>query len=217
MGNILSSISMFIARRTDAALTASVAQSITAVNGASPSSAPQTAPCPPPTDEANTIEAPYQPSARSHPGSAENFDPSHSDSAQSASDRLLPLVAYSIRHEEPPRPKARPTRALNLLRASTGVAMTSHAVPTTHPPSAARQHESRPARLVLTETERVRLQIMQVQIRLASLSLYEGPIDGVLNPETALGVRHFQTLKGMRATGTLTAGTLNALSVPAIA
>jgi peptidoglycan hydrolase-like protein with peptidoglycan-binding domain len=69
---------------------------------------------------------------------------------------------------------------------------------------------------LLTGTERVRLQIMQVQRRLTSLSLYEGPIDGKLNPETVTGVRQFQTLKGMRDTGTLAAGTLNALGVPPI-
>jgi peptidoglycan hydrolase-like protein with peptidoglycan-binding domain len=55
---------------------------------------------------------------------------------------------------------------------------------------------------------------MQVQIRLTRLSLYEGPIDGTLNPETVIGVRHFQTLKRMRPTGTLAAGTLSALGVP---
>ena len=39
---------------------------------------------------------------------------------------------------------------------------------------------------------------------------------GTLNPETMTGVRHFQTLKGMRPTGTLAAGTLSALGVPPV-
>ena len=82
--------------------------------------------------------------------------------------------------------------------------------------SVVRQHDSHLARVLLTETERVRLQVMQVQITLTSLSLYEGPIDGTLNPETVTGVRHFQTLKGMRATGTLAAGTLSAMGVPPV-
>ena len=82
--------------------------------------------------------------------------------------------------------------------------------------SVARQHDLHLARILLTETERVRLQIMQVQIRLTRLSLYEGPIDGTLNPETVTGVRHFQTLKGMRATGTLATGTLSAMGVPPV-
>ena len=54
---------------------------------------------------------------------------------------------------------------------------------------------------------------MQVQIRLQSIALYEGPIDGTMNPETVTGVRHFQTLKGLRPTGTLAVGTLHALGV----
>jgi len=119
-----------------------------------------------------------------------------------------------VREEMEP-PKMRQSRALNLMRASTSVAMTSNAMPTI-PTSAVRPHDSRLGRLILTEKERVRLQVMQVQLRLTSLSLYEGPIDGVLSPETVTGVRHFQTLKGMRDTGTLAAGTLSAMGVPPI-
>jgi Putative peptidoglycan binding domain len=80
--------------------------------------------------------------------------------------------------------------------------------------SATRPRGSHVAGLFLTATERVRLQIMQVQRRLSSLSLYEGQIDGRMNLETVAGVRQFQTLKGLRDTGTLTAGTLSALGVP---
>jgi murein L,D-transpeptidase YcbB/YkuD len=68
--------------------------------------------------------------------------------------------------------------------------------------------------VVLTQTERVRLRIMQAQLRLASLMLYEGPIDGMLNLETVAALRHFQTLKGLRESGQVTAATLRALGVP---
>lgn len=196
MGNFLNSISLFIARRADAE--------------------PQAAPLLPQTDGSSAIQASDRSTGGSRPDTGEHQEVSRADGAQDTSDRLLPLVAYPIRREEPAPPKGRQSRALNLLRStSTSVAMTSHAMPTT-PSSSARRHESHRGRLVLTETEKVRLQVMQVQLRLASLSLYEGPIDGTLNPETVTGVRHFQTLKGMRDTGTLTAGTLSALGVPPI-
>jgi peptidoglycan hydrolase-like protein with peptidoglycan-binding domain len=57
---------------------------------------------------------------------------------------------------------------------------------------------------------------MQVQLKLTGLGLYEGPIDGMMNPELVAGVRHFQTLKGMRESGMLTTGTLTALGIHAI-
>lgn len=105
------------------------------------------------------------------------------------------------------------SRALRAVsRASTSVAIShpqahSHAhvlMPTTHAAHG----------VALTQTERVRLRIMQAQIKLASLMLYEGPIDGMLNLETVAGLRHFQTLKGLRETGQVTAATLRALGVP---
>lgn len=77
-------------------------------------------------------------------------------------------------------------------------------------------HDTHQGRPILTKTERVRLQVMQIQLRLASLALYDGPIDGVMSPETATGVRHFQTLKGLHDTGTLAPGTLSALGVQPI-
>ena len=70
--------------------------------------------------------------------------------------------------------------------------------------------------MVLTETEKLRLQIMQVQLKLTGLGLYDGAIDGLMNPDLVDGVRHFQTLKGMRDSGVLTAGTLTALGVRTI-
>jgi hypothetical protein len=71
--------------------------------------------------------------------------------------------------------------------------------------------------VVLTETERLRLQIMQVQLKLTGLELYCGAIDGMANPDLVDAVRYFQVLKGMRDTGILTAGTLSALGIRTVA
>lgn len=103
------------------------------------------------------------------------------------------------------------SRALNaVVRATTQVALPVHVEPTSAPKVTRPTHRST---VVLTETEKLRLQVMQVQLKLTGLGLYEGSIDGVMNHELIDGVRHFQTLKGMRNTGLLTAGTLTALGV----
>ena len=180
MGNLLNSISLFIARRTNAAPQGNAAQA-TVVVGAGQALAPQIMSAPPPMD----------------------------------SDRPLPLMTYPNQREDMAPSKARRARALNLLRTSTSITLPTRPMPLTQT-SVARQHDLHLSRVLLTETERVRLQIMQVQIRLTRLALYEGPIDWTLNPETVTGVRHFQTLKGMRATGTLAAGTLSAMGVPPV-
>jgi peptidoglycan hydrolase-like protein with peptidoglycan-binding domain len=57
---------------------------------------------------------------------------------------------------------------------------------------------------------------MQVQIKLTGLGLYDGAIDGMMNPNLANGVRHFQTLKGMRDSGLLTTGVFTALGIRSI-
>jgi len=211
---LLNSISYFIARRTDAAPQASAAQSTAVAGGEGASCAPRPTSVQPPSDASSASQASHRSSAKSRPVTGEIFEPSR-DAAHGPSDGPVPLVAYPVLHEEVAPPRVRQSRALNLLRASTSVATASHATSATHS-KGNRPHESHLARLVLTETEKVRLQVMQVQLRLTSLSLYEGPIDGVLGPETVTGVRYFQTLKGMRDTGTLAAGTLSALGVPPI-
>ena len=110
--------------------------------------------------------------------------------------------------------KSAPSRALNaVVRATTQVALPTQVEPVP-PPKVARP--GRRSSVVLTETEKLRLQIMQVQLKLTGLSLYDGPIDGVMNHDLVDGVRHFQTLKGMRETGMLTTGTLTALGIHAI-
>jgi hypothetical protein len=127
----------------------------------------------------------------------------------------LPLVAYTVDTTDLAPSRLRRSRNVSLLRQSGAVALTSRTVPTL-PAMAMRHPPTHPTRPLLTETERVRLQVMQAQIQLSSLRLYEGPIDGIMSPATATAVRYFQTLKGLRASGTLAAGTLSALGVALI-
>jgi hypothetical protein len=149
--------------------------------------------------------------------------PGDRDSAETRSDAgpstlttpLLPIDgtegAETVTPQHPRR-RTSSSRALNVVvRATTQVALPTHIEPTAVPKVMRPLHRSRT--VVLTETERLRLQIMQVQLKLTGLTLYEGPIDGLMNRELVDGVRHFQTLKGMRNSGLLTAGTLTALGI----
>ncbi|KRC20126.1 peptidoglycan-binding protein [Acidovorax sp. Root217] len=56
---------------------------------------------------------------------------------------------------------------------------------------------------------------MRVQIKLRSLGLYEGPIDGVMSSSVQEALRYFQDLKGLPKTGTMSTATLNAMGIPA--
>ena len=67
----------------------------------------------------------------------------------------------------------------------------------------------------LTKSEKLKLQLMRVQIRLHSLGLYDGRIDGVRNEQTIEALKHFQTVKGLPEDGMMTTPTLNALGIPA--
>jgi uncharacterized pyridoxal phosphate-containing UPF0001 family protein len=67
----------------------------------------------------------------------------------------------------------------------------------------------------LSRQEKLRLQIMRVQIRLTSLGLYEGAVNGVRDDPTVQALEHFQRLKGLEVNGLMTTETLNALAVPA--
>jgi len=110
------------------------------------------------------------------------------------------------------------SRALNaVVRASSQVAIATHFAPTPHPKVQRSHGHGLQHGVTLTETEKIRLQVMQVQLKLIALALYDGPVDGAMSPETVAAVRHFQTLKGMRDSGVLTAGTLNALGVHPLA
>jgi len=125
---------------------------------------------------------------------------------------LVPLVGQPAPHKV--GRKSASSRALNsVVRATTQVALSSHVEPTP-PPKVARA--SPRSGVVLTETEKLRLQIMQVQLRLTGLGLYDGTIDGMMNPYLIDAVRYFQILQGMRDSGILTSGTLTALGVRSI-
>jgi Putative peptidoglycan binding domain len=132
--------------------------------------------------------------------------PSRVPALPETTQRLLPLEGTASEAHEAVPAASRPSRALHaVVRATTSVTVAAPAVAPHGPPAHG---------VVLTETERVRLRIMQAQIKLSSLMLYEGPIDGVLNLDTVAGLRHFQTLKGMRESGQVTTATLRALGVP---
>jgi len=206
MGKFLNGISLFMVRHMDGGAQPGAAQAPSEADVDSTLNSHPPATVLPALQTASSGPAPAQ------RVEAENVEASGSHDGHDPSDAQLPLVPFATRHETFAAPKSRHSRTMNLQRASTSVTVPSRAVVTTrnHP---TRLHDTSPPTLTLTETERVRLQIMQVQIRLQSIALYEGPIDGVLNPETATGLRHFQTLKGLRPTGTLAAGTLSALGV----
>jgi peptidoglycan hydrolase-like protein with peptidoglycan-binding domain len=51
----------------------------------------------------------------------------------------------------------------------------------------------------------------QVQARLQTLGLYQGPIDGNYGPQTAEALVAYQQMQGLRVTGTLTSETHQAL------
>ena len=122
---------------------------------------------------------------------------------------LVPLAAQPALHKV--GRKSASSRALNaVVRATTQVALSTHVEPTAPPKVARASHRSN---VVLTETEKLRLQIMQAQLKLTGLGLYDGTIDGMMNPDLVDSVRHFQTLKGMRDSGMLTTGTLTALGI----
>ena len=122
---------------------------------------------------------------------------------------LVPLAAQPALHKV--GSKSASSRALNAaLRATAQVALPTHVEPTAPPRVARASHRSS---VVLTETEKLRLQIMQVQLKLTGLGLYDGTIDGMMNADLVDSVRHFQTLKGMRDSGMLTVGTLTALGI----
>jgi Putative peptidoglycan binding domain len=128
----------------------------------------------------------------------------------------LPMVAYVPPRAQEPSARPRRSRAVSLLRSAGATPITSRTVPALAA-ACVLPHTAHATGPVLTETERVRLQVMQAQIQLSALHLYEGPIDGHMNAATVKAVRYFQTLKGMRPSGMLAVGTLAALGVPLIA
>ena len=68
----------------------------------------------------------------------------------------------------------------------------------------------------MSRSEKLRLQIMRVQIALTSLGLYTGRINGDMTSETKDAIKRIQIVKGLTVTGQMTTETLNALGVPAV-
>lgn len=67
-----------------------------------------------------------------------------------------------------------------------------------------------------TKAEKLRLQVMRVQISLLSLGLYSGPVNGELNSATKESLKRFQIVKGIKPNGLMSTETLNAMGVPAV-
>jgi His-Xaa-Ser repeat protein HxsA len=80
-------------------------------------------------------------------------------------------------------------------------------------PGGAREDADAPR---LNNGEKLRLQVLRVQIALKRTGLYEGAVNGIFNAETREALSHFQTVKGLPASGMMTTPTLNALGVPAV-
>jgi Putative peptidoglycan binding domain len=191
MANLFRSISSFISGRADVA---------------------------PPRNEAQASSVRTSTPIAPDPAGDGGLAPPHASDLEDADEapaRDLPLVPYATPHEEISPPRPRRSRAVSLLRSTSTTVVTSRTVPTL--PSVATRHPAHTTGPLLTETERIRLQVMQAQLQLSILRLYDGPIDGIMSPASARAVRYFQTLKGIRATGTLAAGTLAVLGVPLIA
>ncbi|HEY6510390.1 MAG TPA: peptidoglycan-binding domain-containing protein [Burkholderiaceae bacterium] len=156
-------------------------------------------------------DMPQRPAQRHAEAGAQDVAPS--DAAKAIPlGTLVPLTPQPAVHKPGRKPAS--SRALNaVVRANTQVALPSYIEPTPPPKVTRAGHRSG---VVLTETEKLRLQIMQVQIKLTGLGLYDGAIDGMMSPNLANGVRHFQTLKGMRDSGLLTTGVFTALGIRSI-
>lgn len=80
-------------------------------------------------------------------------------------------------------------------------------------PEVPKASKTKPA---LNRAEKLKLQIMRVQIALTTLSLYKGPISGELDEATKESLVLFQRLKSLPETGLMSSDTLNALGVPAV-
>lgn len=65
----------------------------------------------------------------------------------------------------------------------------------------------------MSTAEKLKLQIFRVQIKLNSLQLYDGQINGIMNKETQKALKQYQAVKGLLVTGTMTTETMNALGI----
>lgn len=72
-----------------------------------------------------------------------------------------------------------------------------------------------PVSPTLSSGEKLRLQIMRVQLALLQLGIYDGEISGVLDAPTKESLKLFQRVKGFQPDGFMSTETLNALGVAA--
>lgn len=72
-----------------------------------------------------------------------------------------------------------------------------------------------PVSPTLSSAEKLRLQVMRVQLALLQLGIYDGEISGVLNSSTKESLKRFQIVKGYQPNGLMSTETLNALGVSA--
>lgn len=68
----------------------------------------------------------------------------------------------------------------------------------------------------MSRDEKLRLQVIRVQIRLNTLGLYNGTIDGILGASTKDALKIFQRVRDLPASGMMTTDTLNALGITAV-
>lgn len=84
------------------------------------------------------------------------------------------------------------------------------------PPMPRAVEEVAPAPVTLTRDEKLRLQVIRVQIRLNSLSLYDGTISGVFDAPTKQALKLFQKVKSLPEDGLMTTATMNALGISVV-
>lgn len=73
-----------------------------------------------------------------------------------------------------------------------------------------------PADISLSRAEKLRLQVVRVQIKLHSLGLYDGTISGMFDAATRQGLKLFQKIKSLPETGLMTTDSMNALGIPVV-
>ena len=83
-------------------------------------------------------------------------------------------------------------------------------------PKSSAPKQSAPPTPQLTREEKLKLQIMRVQLALVALKIYDGEVDGVLTSKTQESLKLLQKLKGLPESGLMTTETMNALGVAAV-
>jgi len=83
-------------------------------------------------------------------------------------------------------------------------------------PSVPLSELSGPADVSLSRTEKLRLQVVRVQIKLHGLGLYDGTISGVFDATTRQALKIFQKIKSLPEDGLMTTASMNALGIPVV-